>query len=494
MTGHRTAPFCMAGAAVFAIVATGAAAQDNGGIRPDGYTIETVALPEGVPFHVTGLDVNEAGDVAVATRLGEVWILDGGEGEWRRFAEGLAEATGLLWADDGSILVAHKPELTRVADTDGDGTADNFAAVADGWTYHDNYHEYNFGPVRDGQGGLIGTLNLGHGNPDGYGWGESPVMVSAGGHRGWAYRVDANGQLSFFASGLRSPAGLGTGPDGKVYYTDNQGDWVPTSKLHVLRPGAFYGHPSSLRDAEGFDIASIDERSIADFAVMAETPVVWFPHQEVANSPGNPVWDMSDGAFGPFAGQAFVGDQTQSNVVRIILEEVAGQQQGAVIPFADGFQSGNIRLAFDPEGALWVGQTSRGWGSKGPEPFGLQKLVWDGETTPFELQDIAMTPDGFELTFTEPVDAASVSDGALQAESWSYRYSDAYGSDKIGLKSVPIEKASLSEDGTRLSVAIERRPSTVVAIDFGALSSASSRSVTSGRVYYTVNAVPGEEE
>ena len=68
--------------------------------------------------------------------------------------------------------------------------------------------------------------------------------------------------------------------------------------------------------------------------------------------------------------------------MRVALEKVAGQWQGAVFPFRAGFQSGNNRLAFAPDGSLWVGQTDRGWGATGGKEFGLQRLVCsDGRCT-----------------------------------------------------------------------------------------------------------------
>lgn len=477
-----------------------ALAQDDGAPTtpyiPDGYTIETIAMPPDTTFHATGVDINEAGDVAVATRLGEVWILDAAaaaqrpvSSDWKLFAEGLSEPTGLMWDGDGSLIVAQQPELTRLTDTDGDGVANLYENLANEWDYHDNYHEYNFGPVRDGDGNLIGTLNLGHNVPGGYSWGDNKVMVSGGGHRGWAYKVTPDGEFSFFASGLRSPAGVGVSPAGEVFYTDNQGDWVPTSKLHILEEGSFYGHPASLRDHPDYTIAKIDAMSIENFSDMKEEPIVWIPHIEVANSPGNPEWNTTGGRFGPFNGQIFIGDQTQSNVFRVLLETVNGVRQGAVINFANNFQSGNIRLAFHPNGDLWVGQTARGWGAVGGEPYGLQRVVWDKETVPFELQDIAMTEGGFRLRFTDTLDADSVSPDAFAVEQWHYYYSDAYGSAKIDRGPVEVISVEADEDGTEVLLGVDATEGTVLSIDFGGLRSGTGRQVSTGKVYYTVNTV-----
>ncbi|MDU0356439.1 hypothetical protein RS130_23330 [Paraglaciecola aquimarina] len=252
---------------------------------PKGYEIQTIETPKDVRFHATGLDVNKQGHVYVATRFGDVWKYS--DATWSKFADGLHEPTGLMCEEDGSIIVAQKPELTRLIDLDNDGSADDYIRIADGWTFHDNYHEFNFAPVKDQDGNYYGTLNLGHGVPDALALG---AMDSGGGYRGWAYKVSTEGEFIPFANGLRSPAGIGMSPNNEIFFTDNQGDWVETSKLHLLEEGKFYGHPVSLRDDPNFGLEKVIEnkKNFKLFDDMREKPVVWIPHLEVANSQVTP--------------------------------------------------------------------------------------------------------------------------------------------------------------------------------------------------------------
>ncbi|NVK26097.1 MAG: hypothetical protein HWE10_14305 [Gammaproteobacteria bacterium] len=449
--------------------------------KPDGYNIVTVETPKDVRFHVTGLDSDAHGVIWVATRLGEVWYLK--NNTWSKFAEGLHEPTGLLVDDDGSILVSQKPELTRLIDSDKDGVADAYIPVANEWQFHDNYHEFTFGPVKDKAGNLYGTLNLSHNNPDAFTMG---AMGTAGGHRGFAFKVNSKGKYSPYAHGLRSPAGIGASPKGEIFFTDNQGDWVPTSKMHLLQEGRFYGHPVSLIEIEGFTKEKVQNLSLETLEAMSEKPVVWIPHVEVANSPGNPEWNTSNGKFGPFEGQIFIGDQTQSNVFRVLLDKVNGKYQGAVINFMNKFQSGNIRAEFDVNGQLWIGQTARGWGAQGGKPFGLEKVVWDG-TNPFELLDIKLTKTGFKLTFTEALDASTATSESLSAQSWHYHYSGNYGSPKKELTQLSISNISLSNDKKSIDIALPLAADKVVQIDFPGLKDVNGRHVSVEKVYYTLN-------
>ena len=118
---------------------------------------------------------------------------------------------------------------------------------------------------------------------------------------------------------------------------------------------------------------------------------------------------MSDGKFGPFAGQMFSADQNHSNIGPLRPAEGQGRYQGVCIPFREGFASGIVPMMQAADGSLFVGGTNRGWGSVGPKPFALERLVWTGKTA-FEILDMKLTPDGFDLTFTEPVDTATAAE------------------------------------------------------------------------------------
>ena len=75
----------------------------------------------------------------------------------------------------------------------------------------------------------------------------------------------------------------------------------------------------------------------------------------------------------------FVGDQSQSNIFRVHLDQANGVEQSALLPFANGLASGAMRLTFDKEGqSMWIGQTGRGWWAKGGNLTALQRIVWTG--------------------------------------------------------------------------------------------------------------------
>jgi mono/diheme cytochrome c family protein len=423
---------------------------------PAGYSIENYYAPQDnygrkQLFEALGLSATKDGTVVVATRNAGIWRLV--NGQWQFFAEGLFDSLGVVAEDaKGLVVVAgQKAELTRISDTNGDGIADKYETLYDAHSYHGNYHTYMHGPVRGKDGAYYFALNLAHGG-DLY-TGGGTVMGTYGGFNGWAFRVTPDGKGGPFAYGLRSPASVGAGPDGRIWYTDNQGDFVATSKLFVLQKDKFYGHPAGLVDLPGMtpDSPEIKYDVVAD---KREKAAVLFPHNKVANSPGNPTW-VTQPKFGPFNGQMLIGDQTQSNLLRVVTENVNGQEQGSVMPFLEGLESGVMRPVFLGDGSLLLGQTGRGWQAKGGKVASLQHVRWDGKTSAPAISSVSATAEGFKVSLTQPLGngvSPEILKTALSLESWTYRDAPDYGSPELDTR---------AENTAGITVAADRKSITV---------------------------------
>lgn len=431
---------------------------------PAGYRAETYLGPKDshgrdMLFEALGLAAAPDGTIVISTRTAGIWRLV--KNEWRLFAEGTFDSLGVQIEDEHGlrVVVGQKAEVTRIEDTNGDGRADKFETMADAFSYHGNYHSYIHGPVRDAHGDYFITLNLDDAGQIDYEYrAGGKYMGTGGGYRGWAARIKATGGFEPWASGLRSPAGLGIAPDGRLWYADNQGEYVGTSKLFVLKKDAFYGHPAGLVDRPGMTPASPE---IAWEKVMnqRERAIVLFPQNRLANSPGNPAWDTSGGRFGPFAGQMFIGDQTQSNLLRVATERVGDHEQGVAIPFATDLESGVMRPLFLSDGSLLLGQTGRGWQAKGGRVASLQRIVWDGKTVPLAIHHVSAVPGGFEVHFTVPIPAAAAEKELAQAlaiKSWVYRDAPDYGSDELDERTENIARVEVGTDRTSLRVTLKR--------------------------------------
>lgn len=426
-------------------------------VESDHYALVDVPIPEGVVLEVGGLLPLADGRLLVCTRRGDLWALDDPLSEtpaWSLWADGLAEPLGLLAGDDGEILVVQRGELSALSDSNGDGVADHYRTVCDDWEISGSYHEYAFGPTRDGDGKLWVTLNRPFDN-------EPFGSVD---WRGWAVTIDDDGTMTPVCAGLRSPAGVAASPWGDVFYTDNQGEWCGASKLSLLSPGSFHGHPWGIDSCERPGSGVTHPGELPDGTLMPlaaanidnfAMPSVWFPYDVMGRSPSGFCWDETDGAFGPFAGQLFVGDQYQASILRVSLEQVDGHWQGACFPFRRGLASGVIRVRFARDGSLIAGASDRGWPSLGESSFGLQRLVYTG-VTPFEMLTIEARPQGFAVRFTEPVDPATASDpSSWAARRFTYRLHSDYGSDETDPWDLDIVSVTVAADGLSAELLIE---------------------------------------
>lgn len=427
---------------------------------PAGYRIESYYPPKDnfgreQLFEALGLSLTEDNTVVIATRTAGIWRLV--KGQWQLFAEGTFDSLGVIAEDKKglSVVVGQKAELTRIRDINGDGIADHYETLFDAHSYHGNYHTYMHGPTRGADGAYYISLNLAHDDAGSSYKAGGQYMGTQGGLGGWSVRVEPNGKFTPWAYGLRSPAGLGTAPDGRLWYSDNQGEYMSTSKIFVLEKDHYYGHPSSLVDLPGVTPEAAEKTRDSMFAKRTDA-VVLLPHNRVANSPGHPAWDTTKGKFGPFAGQMLMGDQTQSNLLRIAIQTVDGKEQGSAMPFIDGLESGVMRPLFLKDGSLLLGQTGRGWQAKGGHVASLQRVIWDGKTIAPAIHEMLATETGFILQFTQPLAAQITVDdlhSQLTLESWVYRDAADYGSDELDLRKEDIRALRISAD--RKSILID---------------------------------------
>ncbi len=471
-------------------------------VESDYWRIETMRVPDSICMEATGLLPLDEKRLMATNRRGEVWIVTDPWGEKPTFKlayDGLSEPLGLLatkgWKGPTDwIYTSQRGELSRMRDDDGDGTIDRLETVSSAWSISGNYHEYCFGPVQDANGDLWLTLN----RP----FGEEPF-----GHkdwRGWAVRIAPDGTTTFECAGLRSPCGVATSPEGEVFYTDNQGEWCGTNKLAQLRRGDFHGHPWGIASTKRPESKVSYPGNVEEIAkkglLMPEAvrlipnfrlPAVWFPYDKMGKSAGGFVWDTTGGKFGPFTGQVFVTDQHHATVMRVSLEKVEGEWQGACYPFRSGFQCGIIRAAWMPDGTLAVGETNRGWGSRGQKAWGIERAVWTGKV-PFEVLSMSATPKGFRLAFTMPVDAKAAADVASYAmTSYTYELHEAYGSNEMDTKPCTIAKATVAADGRSVELEVtDLRAMYVHELHADGVRSADGLPLLHSEAYYTLNRLP----
>src|SRR5690606_11844800 len=376
---------------------------------------------------------------------------------------------------DDSIFVSERDRLTELTDPDGDGFYDRHTTVAE-WPFGGNFHEFAFGLLHDRRYfylNLSVAINNGGATTD-----PQPAE-----NRGTAIRVDRRtGEVEYVAGGLRTPNGLVKGPDGELFVMDNQGAWLPSSKLVHIEQGKFFNHftnPSGPYD---------------DVPVSA--PALWVPQNEIGNSPSSPV-QLEEG---PYAGQLVFGDVTYGGLQRGFLEKVGGEYQGAVFRHTAGLEAGVNRTVVGPDGALYVGGIGEAgnWSEPNKLRYGLQKLTPNGQDA-FDMVEMRATRKGFEVEYTQPLSDETVEkiaqdpNAAFRMDHWRYVPTPAYGGPKVDERPRFVSQAKVSRDRTTVTLTVDGlEPGRVVHLRSPRpFSDAEGRELWNTEAWYTLNTIPG---
>ncbi len=387
------------------------------------YAIDTLTLPFDNPWKAlifaAGHGFYRNGDIALCSMTGDVWRVSGVDENlahlrWRRIASGLHQPLGLVMVDDDPVVLG-RDQITRLRDLNGDGEADFYECVSNGYSTSPSGHDFTTG------------LELG---ADGW-------FYSVASHIG-VFRVRAGGQAEVLATGFRNPNGLSVGPDGTIVTSVNEGDWTPASQLMQIKPGGYYGYPGP-KDG-----------------VATELPLAYLP-RGFDNSCGGQVW-VDSNQWGPMHGQLIHFSQGAGRHFLVLRETVEGTPQGAAVPLAGDFLAGVHRGRFSPhDGQLYVSGMT-GWGTYAPDDGCLQRVSYTGGAVHLPVRS-EVRANGVLLTFSEPLDPALAGKASSHfAQCWNYRYSSAYGSKEYsaawpklpGHDVVDIKSAQVLGDGRQL--------------------------------------------
>lgn len=404
-------------------------------IRPDDFKPQVGSmafLPSG-SLLVGTFKPNQSGVLDVNVADGRIYRIDNVIGNQPNprvtlVADKLQEPLGLCVVD-GRIYVALRTEIAEMSDKDGDGLYETKTTVSKAWDV-DNYHHFTFGLAhQDGYlyAGLSTSITFDAPGING----PNPM------YRGSVMKIDLsvpyNAQMpmancEFITGGHRTPNGISNGPYGLILVGENQGSWQASNKINVIEPGGFYGHRNNTthKNAEhpNGGVKGIFDRE------KETPPALYLPQNEIANSPGQTVVIPS----GPFKDHVLISDVKYGGLRRAWLDEVDGQWQGGAVQYSHGFEVGTNRLAWGPEGHLYIGGigATETWAwtdpvTKGWTTFGLQKVKPTGQSA-FEIARVTAVPGGFIADFTRPIAALKADDIVIRQ--WNYEPTVEYGGDK----------------------------------------------------------------
>lgn len=466
----------MAAATVLSGNAPGIALAAPG--RHPAYAFTSLLKPDFQPI-VGAMDWMPDGKLALATLVmkdhdpfsgpSDVFILDGALKDpaasvtARKYASGFYTPLGLKVVDGIVYVLDNKQGLLKLVDADKDGFAEGKVAI---WEKGIKESDRKWAGGLEYAAGFFYAA-IGAWLPaNGGGSSGSPQPA----WRGTLLKIARDGsQGEPILGGLRNPNGIAMAPGGGFFITDNQGSWLPASKVIHALPGEFHGHA---------------ETPFADRPVTP--PLAWLPHGELARSPSTPVLL----SHGPYSGHMLVGEVTNQAIFRLSLEKVGGRLQGCAFPFAWDMPAGVNRMLSSPDGTILVGGAggTGGWTFKEPW-YDLERMVPTGETA-FEMFAVrSLGPKSVELEFTRPLAADMAAPAHFQARQWRYAPTSAYGGPKVDDAAVPVASVRLSPDGLRAVLELTGlKTGHVLSLRLKDVKSKSGEIPWATDAYYTLNA------
>ena len=407
----------------------------------DSYVVDNVSLPFENPWRrnvrLADIAFFRDGRAAAVTFDGDVWMISRLSGElndvtWRRFASGLHEPLGLCIRDE-EIFVFDRNGIWNLRDTDGNGEADVHELFSNAFTQTAETREYAHGIKLAPDGSFIIAKG-------------GIQMSTLGRHDGSVLRVAPDGKTATVLGwGLRSPA-IGVHPKtGLVTASDQQGYYVPSTPLHIIRDRQYYGFLSVLQLKEQYPAP------IAD-------PLTWIPYPINASGAGQ-VW-LVGARMGPLNDALIHLGYHRPEIFVVLLNDRASRLQAAVLSVTRNLEFAPLNGAVNPiDGQLYV-TGFQIFGTTARQLSGLARLRHTG--APGRLpREIVPTKEGVLLRFDVKLDATQSANPAnFSAERWNYMRTSKYGSAHFkldgskGQESMRPCSAYLSRDGKSVFVGI----------------------------------------
>ena len=422
------------------------------GTGDDAYVVDTITEPLENPWNVKtffgGFDFFPDGRAAICTFHGEVFIVSGLDDSlekvtWKRYASGLFQPLGVKVVKN-HVYVLGRDQITRLHDLNKDGEADFYENFNNDTVVTPNYHEFCLDLHTD----RAGNFYFAKGAP----W--PPEVTSP--HQGCLLKVSKDGsKMEVVATGFRAPNGMTIGPKDEITVSDNQGHWMPSSKLNWIEQGGFYGmtpsaqriltlqrggtnfmaNPSDAKAREEFKFKGWESES--PIPTGYDEPMAWLP-QSMDNSSGGQVWATSR-KWGPLNDRLLFMSYGKCTLFEVMPETVDGTRQAAMVQLPLKFQSGLMRGRVNPRDGQVYLSGLRGWQTSATRDGGFYRVRYTG--APARLaSEFHAAKNGVTIGFTTPLSAKTAADpGSYSVERWNYLWSGAYGSPEYSVKN-PGEK------------------------------------------------------
>jgi cytochrome c2 len=407
------------------------------------YVIDDIPLPLANPWRrnirLTDLSFFKDGTAVACTFDGDVWLIRGlgaqlSEVRWRRFASGLHEPMGIAIRDE-ELFVFDRNGIWRLEDSNVDGESDQHVLFSNVFPQSAETREFP-NSMKLGPGG---TFIIAKG-------GQQASTISK--LNGSVLRVAADGKsYEVLGYGFRQPF-AGVHPrTGVVTASDQEGHYVPTTPLYVLKQPEYHGYLSEILPKEKYP------EPIAD-------PLTWIPHS-VNPSAVSQTW-LVDAKMGPLNDALIHVGFNRPELFRVLLNDRFPKPQAALVSVVRNFDLPVLNATVNPsDGFVYMtGFQVMGWGTTAKRESGLMRVRYTGAPVTVPREVVPMD-QGVLLRFEAALDPKLATDPASYSiESWHYKRTYQYGSPHLKADGTPGQdwitpsSAYLSQDGKSVFVGV----------------------------------------
>lgn len=407
------------------------------------YVLDHVDMPDDNPWkravRLGDIQFLKDGTGVGITLDGDVWMIRGldsatGPVTWKRFASGLHEPMTCAIREE-QIFVFDRNGIWQLHDTNHDGEADMHELFSNAFAQTADMREFP-STLRLAPGGEFIIAKGGQ------------EATTIGKHNGSVLSISADGKkATVLGYGFRQPS-IGVNPrTGLVTSSDQEGQYIPSTPLHIVRDHQFYGFLSDKLPKEEYP------------APIAE-PLTWMPHA-VNSSAMSQVW-LFDAKMGPLNDTMTQICFNKPELLSVLLNERGRRPQAVVVSITDDFNFPPLNGSVNPQdGQLYLaGFQVIGWGNTLDTLAGLCRVRYTGAPSSLPREIVPMDK-GVMLRFDVAVDARKAADPASYSlGTWSYKRAHTYGSAQYkadgttGIDWLTPSSAYVSQDGKAVFIGV----------------------------------------
>lgn len=356
------------------------------------------------------------GRAAAVTFEGDVWTIEGIDRslqyvKWRRFASGMHEPMSVEVVKD-TVYVFGREGIVRLHDLNKDGEADFYENFSNVMEQSPESREWAadmvYAPDKSFYIAKGGSLDNGPGMTVKAGKG----FRAGSGQNGTVLRISPDGkQYEVIATGLRGPY-LGIHPEkGTLTASDQQGNFVPSSPIFLIKKGDYYGVEPTMHRKDNPEVAP---------------PLTWIPHSVDRSSLGQ-AW-ITGNKMGPLNGNLVHFSFGRPGLFRVLIDSSSKIMQGGVSVIHADYPAPTSKGAISPaDGLLYIAGFNL-WGSSSEGISALLRLRYTGKQS-YMPDEFRAVKQGIVLGFDTELDAQSAANvSSFDVKRWNYQRTEEYGS------------------------------------------------------------------